>query len=73
MLINDTAPVPEDLLDDSVLVPAGSAQRGRWITQELDPASPAYAVRHAFELTGRLDDRLRAEGVRLAEFLAERP
>lgn len=49
------APPPPDLSDDNVLVPAGSAQRGLWFAQELDPASAAYLLGHAFELTGTLD------------------
>jgi hypothetical protein len=55
MLIDDAEPIPQDLPDDCVLVPAGSAQRGLWIIQELDSASSAYALGHAFELTGPLD------------------
>lgn len=34
---------------------AGSAQQGLWLTQQLDPASPAYHISHAFELIGPVD------------------
>ena len=40
---------------EAELVPAGSAQRGLWLTQALDPTSPAYLVNHAFELVGDLN------------------
>ncbi|MFD9698192.1 condensation domain-containing protein [Lentzea sp. NPDC059081] len=53
----------DDLPDDCVLVPAGSAQRGLWLTQALDPASPAYLITHAFELRGELDVAALAEAL----------
>jgi len=42
------------LPEDCVLAPAASAQRGLWITQELDPTSPAYLIAHVFKICGEL-------------------
>ncbi|HEY3748176.1 MAG TPA: condensation domain-containing protein [Pseudonocardiaceae bacterium] len=58
MTIDDRAPAGtgfDALPDDCVVVPAGSAQRGLWLTQELDPASPAYLITNAFVIDGDLD------------------
>ncbi len=35
--------------------PASSAQRGLWLTQMMDPTSPAYLIVHAYEISGPLD------------------
>lgn len=38
-----------------IRVLATGVQRGLWLTQALDPASPAYLIAHAFELDGPVD------------------